>query len=309
MENLSWISSLISMQCPLIRPEENHEDILRLLVEPVRSEPDQSHRGQILEWICQKILERHRKEPVGGTPVLNMKDDTDPTERLLSSFGIPLASEFFRGITKKGEQEAIWQLLVQILLAAQPDTEDERDEIGRRIDALADTNPLVLYQSKEVDLKLIPRDLEKELRLKYKKVATPSEKKLLEIRTVLSREISRYDREIAGLVLTTGSEFDPGSSERRTRALDHCQESQVSFNLDFVAKFQQWIDEQKDLKDPLSLGRSCRVAEASLKSMRQHADAQLNTKQDILAIRDHLKVLRALPAFQSKLNETLAGFD
>ena len=250
----------MSLQCPLIRPEEKEQDILTLLVDP------SEHREQILDWICQRIKEKQQQQQLQQD-----EDDVDPssvlpvmsmsmagTEQHLNSLGIPNASGFFRGQMKKEEQQGTWQLLVKIFLlllsAAATPPKQENHKVD---DALIHDNPLArMNPSKEVDLKLIPRDLEKELRQKFKKVATPSDKKFLEIRTLLAQEVDRYDREIDDIrkseaELSSSSSalfFDASASQERVQVLGQSLESSVALNLEFVTKFQRWIEQQKDLK-------------------------------------------------------------
>ncbi len=176
--------ALLALGCPLIKPEEKREDVEHLLT----SDANTADRRAILEWIVDKVqdeaIDTARIRP---TPV-QAEDEDKVLATRLASMGIPKQTAFVKGHLDRDEQRRTWSLLVE--MAAWQEQEREREDGAQ--ETVEDLMRATWARREEADKArhghdakakrgLVPRDLDKEVRQAFKKVAAPNRKKLGQI--------------------------------------------------------------------------------------------------------------------------------
>ena len=195
-------TSLLSLGCPLVRPEEDEDDLEAALTTSRASH----HRMEILGWLAD------RAESVMG---MDEGDTQRPSSRLagsttgdeegrarramafrMASLGMPGPEEFVAASEADGGrgQRRKWRLLLRMASQSQSQEGEEGAELDLReaTSSSSESRESFARSAARGQLRLVPRDLEKEIWQKAgNKVAAPSEQKLKEILHMYREEIRK----------------------------------------------------------------------------------------------------------------------
>jgi hypothetical protein len=202
------LPKLLELQCPHVLPGEREEDLIELLTAA------SNQRSDILNCIidnikscCKKLrstgksskenCEEDLEEDDLSPPILPMSKPLGDNNLLviqdLTSLGIPDASAFASATTPRETQLEIWSLLLGLIKPA--GCERKKEDVFQ----LASEWSKKLFFQANYDVssaKLIPRDIEKEVRSKFGSIA-PNEKYLQEAVRSLEEESRALDSEVS----------------------------------------------------------------------------------------------------------------
>ena len=278
---------LLSLSCPMVQQTEREADGKALLI--TRSE----HRREILQWACIKAregLDRHthsheqkNQEDENVPPIRKLPSDvpmdSDSLATSLRSLGIPSSGEFARGEVGEKIQTSLWTLLLHLVEMSSSSSSDKDTSSSSFLDEVLSDAAFQYCGEGGGDRKtLLPRDLEKEVRITAKKMAAPTQERLQLILQSAKETLKE----------TTVEVEDGGrDGSKGTDGVSDILENIDRFSLDYEASYARWIRdlEGRGQQQPHSLGgKTLDDIGHGLERLCQHRSAQSRLLSELHSI-------------------------
>ena len=230
--------------------------------------------------------------------MFKLANDDEQTEKDMTEiFGLSRnkAKEFVQGIMSGKEQAAMWRTMMETLQSLREiRVSPGREETEEKIMEWART-PLAQMQRQGIRTKILPRDLEKELRPRYKDISAPSEKKLEGIVSMAVEKTEDIQKETGRV---SQREIDKEREEELSQAMEEMAARLSAFNEDFHSSYGRWIDQRGTVLEPDTLSDTAMVPDVALEKALEHLEASASLRKGIGEIQQRRKDLEATNKIQ-----------
>ena len=275
--DFSFFSRLHEAGCPYVTSTETPSD-LRDLVTKSGSDQD---RDNILNWLLDRILDSENKEndeDEDTTVVRKLSTTPNFIQERLDSLGLTNTKEFLAKKLDDKETLGTWEFLILEATNNESEEAGNYSEVKSSLQSMPN-DPMVKLDYTP-DLKLVPRDVEKDFPAKFKKMLVPSEEKLERLARLMTSKVKELEESLSNVQV---EEISASDCENTIESLSKELESLKKFDSQYADSYGRSLP-STEFPEATEFGPELERLHKLLEKLSKVTEARSTISQEVATI-------------------------